>query len=140
MISGAAPGVWAIIFGAMKPAAYILTLLMLFLIVQPIVVECVAASSAEPAKAACKMKRSCPMKPACTEEDENNNECERSASCNPFASCSQCHFVNASKFLYAPAMGMVRDSRTIMAGEKLVAGFIADCWQPPEFVLLHTTN
>jgi hypothetical protein len=112
----------------MKPAAHILTLLMLFLMVQPLVVECVAAT--KPPEQQCKLKRCVPVKPTCPKED--NKECERSTSCNPFASCSQCHFVNASKFLYAPAMGMLVNKTVISHNEKVAAGFMNDCWHPPE--------
>jgi hypothetical protein len=123
----------ATIFEAVKPAAYILALLMLFLMAQPLVVECVAASAQKAEPVSCKRNQRCPMKPTCPRED--NKECERSTGCNPFASCSQCHFVNASKFLYAPASGIAIDDNIIQPGEKVVAGFINDCWHPPESCL-----
>jgi hypothetical protein len=131
LINGKKKSNIAVTFGKMKIAAYILTLLMLFLVVQPLVIECVAATKSPEQQ--CKIKRCVPAKPACPKED--NKECERSTACNPFASCSQCHFVNASKFLYAPGVGIAENSITSSHDEKVTAGFMNDCWHPPEWRL-----
>lgn len=118
--------------------AYILSLLMLFLMAQPMLVECQAMIKVEPepVKAMCGAK-AChktmeAKKPAGKSCSSKSKECDKTTTCNPFASCSQCQYVAASRYLYAGDQTLAGSKRSYPTNENIVTGFRNDCWQPPE--------
>ncbi|MES2371705.1 MAG: hypothetical protein V4557_03935 [Bacteroidota bacterium] len=121
----------------MKPVASILSLLMLFLMAQPMIMECQAMVKVEPPATVCGAN-SCPKamakkKLADKSCSSKSKECDRTNTCNPFASCSQCQYVAASRYLYAGDQILAGSKRSYTANENIVTGFRNDCWQPPEF-------
>lgn len=121
----------------MKPVASILSLLMLFLIAQPMIMECQAMVKVDPPATVCG-GNSCPKamakkKLADKSCSGKSKECDRTTSCNPFASCSQCQYVAASRYMYAGDQTLANSKRSCYTNENIVTGFRNDCWQPPEF-------
>jgi hypothetical protein len=126
------------LYTRMKPVASILSLLMLFLMAQPMLMECQAMIKAEqePVKAMCGA-RSChktteTKKTAEKSCSSKSKECDKTNTCNPFASCSQCQYVAASRYLYAGDQTLAGSKRSYPTNENSVTGFRNDCWQPPE--------
>jgi hypothetical protein len=121
------------IFEIMKPAAYILTLLMLFFMLQPVLIQCQASALAECAPPKTSWGgNSCGSKAALPKKE--TKDCERTAPCNPFASCSQCHYVAASKIVYAALIAQTDNRLHLHQGDNITSGFLNDCWHPPELV------
>jgi hypothetical protein len=121
------------IFEMMKPAAYILIVLMLFFMLQPVLIQCQVYALAEcaPPKTGCG-GNSCSSKAAVPKKE--TKDCERTAPCNPFASCSQCHYVAASRIIYAATAAQMTNRLNSHQGDNITSGFLNDCWHPPELV------
>ncbi len=119
----------------MKPVAYILSLLMLFLMAQPLLIECQAMVKVEPepVKEGCCAK-TCQKtkKPADKSCSSKSKECDRTNTCNPFASCSQSQYTVTSRYIYAGDQILAASKRSYPTNENIVSGFRNDCWQPPE--------
>jgi hypothetical protein len=128
----------------MKPVAYFFTAMLLFLNLQPILVNCqelvkpTGNLSSAPVKSTCqKTKSTCPMaqKKSCPKSKSTkteNKDCDRTASCNPFASCSQCHYLATNKSLYFNSVAILAKVRLFTPNEDIQSGFLADCWHPPK--------
>jgi hypothetical protein len=121
----------------MKPVASILSLLMLFLMAQPMIMECQAMVKVEPPATTCGAnschKAMAKKKAAEKSCSGKSKECDKTNACNPFASCSQCQYVAASRYLYAGDQTLADSKRSYPTNENSVTGFRNDCWQPPEF-------
>ena len=129
----------------MKPVAYFFTVMLLFLNLQPILVNCQGlvkpggTLSCPPVKSTCqKTANSCSMSkkktcPKSRSENPKNKDCDRTAGCNPFASCSQCHYIVTNRSLYLNSIILLTKVRLSSLNEDIQAGFLADCWHPPEF-------
>ncbi|MEO8172367.1 MAG: hypothetical protein ABI581_04765 [Sediminibacterium sp.] len=120
----------------MKPVASILSLLMLFLMAQPMLVECQAMVKVEPPVTVCGAK-SChkaaaQKKLADKRCCDKSKECDKTNACNPFASCSQCQYVAVSRYMYAGDQALAHSKRSYPTKENIVTGFTNVCWQPPE--------
>jgi hypothetical protein len=120
----------------MKPVASILSLLLLFLMAQPMIIECQAMIKVEPPATVCGAnschKDMAKKKPAGKQCSSKSKECDKTTTCNPFASCSQCQYVAASRYLYAGDQALAVSKRSYPTNENSVTGFRNDCWQPPE--------
>ena len=114
----------------MKQPAYILTILMLFFMVQPFVVNCQAQVKPVSKMTGCCGGESCHKK----EKDKKteSKDCDRTNACNPFAGCSGCQYVAGSKFLYSSINIQTRLKKITLASENISSGFSSDCFQPPE--------
>jgi len=121
---------------SMKPVASILSLLILFLMAQPLIMECQAMVKVEPPATVCGAnschKTMAKKKLADKSCSSKSKECDKTNSCNPFASCSQCQYVAASRYMYAGDPTLVNHKRSYITNESIVTGFRNDCWQPPE--------
>jgi hypothetical protein len=115
----------------MKPAAYILIVMMLFLNLQPLLVNCQMRVVTPEIRTTCNGSRCCSEKE--TEDTEKKSE-EHSEGCNPFAGCSQCQYLASYKIINLPKPAPVAKTRLFTASEDLQQGFITDCWHPPESV------
>lgn len=123
----------------MKRSAYILSLLMLSLMVQPLLVECQAKNA--------DVKISCGAN-SCKKEQKNslsninnckknsNKDCDRTNACNPFASCSQSHYTTVSKFSYNGVFLVLKNNPYLLSNESTTAGYNGNCWQPPELMAI----
>ena len=119
----------------MKPAAIFLTTLLLFLMAQPILVNCqVKHQESKPAAAGCCGGKSCSKKQK--EKKEESKDCDRTNACNPFAGCSGCQYVAASKYFYSPMSSENVSARMITGAENIQPGFSNDCWNPPRLILV----
>jgi hypothetical protein len=116
----------------MKQTAYILTLLMLFSIAQPFVVDCQAKQAHAKTKVTgCCKKNTCNKK----EKEEPAKDCDKTTSCNPFAGCSLCQYIAASKYTYSPYVLNANFYGRILNNDNVLAGFSNNCWRPPKFSL-----
>lgn len=122
---------------SMKPVASILSLLILFLMAQPMIMECQAMVKQEPPATTCGAgschKAAAKKKLADKRCADKSKECDKTNTCNPFASCSQCQYVAASRYLYAGDQVLASSKRSYTVNENIATGFRNDCWQPPEF-------
>jgi hypothetical protein len=119
----------------MKPAACLLTILVLFFMAQPILVNCqLQHKESIPA-----MKNCCGGK-ACHKNENNkkqeSKDCDRTNACNPFAGCSGCQYIAASKYFYSPISAENISATMIKGTENIQPGFSNDCWNPPKLILL----
>ncbi len=121
---------------SMKPVASILSLLILFLMAQPMIMECQAMVKVEPPATVCGAnschKAMAKKKLADKSCSSKSKECDKTNSCNPFASCSQCQYIVVSRYMYAGDPTLVNHKRSYATNENIVTGFRNDCWQPPE--------
>jgi hypothetical protein len=117
----------------MKQAAYILTLLMLFSMAQPLIVNCqVKLAHAKTEETGCCKKNACNKK----QKEEPAKDCDKTSSCNPFAGCSLCQYIAASKFTYSLHEINTNSYGRIINNDDVLAGFSNDCWRPPKFILV----
>jgi hypothetical protein len=115
----------------MKASAYIFTLLTLFFVAQPYIVRCqqdlIAANEAKQAECC---SRSCDKKQAT--ENPQTKDCDKTNSCNPFAGCSGCQYLPTTRFQYKSLAAAADKLRSPSFSENTAAGFITNCWNPPE--------
>jgi hypothetical protein len=118
----------------MKPTAYILSILMLFLVAQPLLVNCQLRAQLKAPKTCCakSMHKGCDKKD--TKKKSESKDCDRTTGCNPFAGCSQCQYITVSKFFYSSGFEQISAKRIPSLNEKTQSGYGTNCWQPPELV------
>jgi hypothetical protein len=107
---------------------------------QPLIVECQAESAEATIKATCG-GNSCQKKKTKTNSGKKscgskNKECDRTNGCNPFASCSQCQYIAISKFIYNSGLAALKKNLFPSENEQTASGFNANCWQPPELMIV----
>jgi hypothetical protein len=119
--------------GDMKPAASLFTALIIFLMAQPILINCQAAAKpCLPVKSACGDNTCGKAKTAEPEKKTDENGRRDNGACNPFASCSQCHFTAARMFdMELP--GFALNIQRIIKNDHLRSSYTSDFWQPPEW-------
>jgi hypothetical protein len=117
----------------MKPAACLLTFLMFFGIVQPVLLDCYGNDKQPDITSTCSASKSCSKKEGAGKPSEEDTD--RTAGCNPFASCSGCQYVFNHKVVYFRAISPAIKVKLFTAGEDIQSGFISDCWHPPEAML-----
>jgi hypothetical protein len=119
----------------MKLRAFLLVAMVLFFTVQPILLCCQLETKVVEEMACCSSEEEqCPIATTkgCKQED---NPCNSSSNtCNPFASCSQSIYIAGSKFNWPGTPLKDITQQPIRFNEKIAAGFMANCWQPPEMV------
>jgi hypothetical protein len=107
---------------------------MLFFTAQPLLVYCQRPGKEPVQRSSCCSPKTCHKKEKLPKPA--NGDCDRTNSCNPFASCSQCQYVAAYRFTYTISIDQITDSKKVIRKENIASGFLAECWQPPEFALL----
>ena len=119
----------------MKPAVYILSFTLLFLMVQPMLINCQTQVKATVAMSGCIKNKGC-HKAKKTENKacDKTKDCDKTNACNPFASCSQCQYTVVSKFFYAGSIVQILKNKLPSQNNNIESGFINDFWQPPEWV------
>ncbi len=106
---------------------------MLFLTVQPLIVNC-QLQIKEPAHTPrCCGDKSCDKKRA--EQRTGKKDCEGTSAGNPFAFCSQCQYTAVRLITYAGIIDKNSTTKTAIINENIESGFKADCWHPPKFCL-----
>lgn len=117
----------------MKATAYIFTTLMLFLMAQPVIINCQE-----------RMETCATVKPSCggnscsasqekKETDKDSRERIPQDGCNPFAACSGCHFIAIMKSFQVSAPEVCSVQKIIPRNENRCSDFTGDAWNPPEF-------
>lgn len=119
---------------SMKQAAYILTILMLFFMAQPFLVNCQAQVKPVSKITGCCGGNSCHKKSK--DEKAPVKDCDRTNACNPFAGCSQCQYIPTSKFTYPLRTVNSISEKIAISSENIQAGYSNDCWHPPKFILV----
>ncbi len=116
----------------MKQAAYILTILMLFFMAQPLLVNCQAQLQRVSKMTGCCGGKSCHKKEV---QDKKTpvKDCDRTNACNPFAGCSQCQYIPTSKFTYPLHPINAVSEKMAISSENIQTGYSNDCWHPPKF-------
>lgn len=117
----------------MKPAACLLSFLMFFGTVQPVLLDCYGMDKQADNTSTCSAGKSCSKN---EEPDKTSKEdAGRTTGCNPFASCSGCQYVVNPKLIYTRTISPVMKVKLFTAGENIQPGFLSDCWHPPEAML-----
>lgn len=114
----------------MKPAAFLLIILVLFSSVQPLVLDCYGKENQPGSASTCDAGKCCSNKDATNKT--SGNETARTEGCNPFASCSGCQYVVNQKVINFRINISSSKFKLFTGSEDIRSGFISDCWHPPE--------
>ena len=114
----------------MKPAAFLLIILVFFGNVQPLLLECYGKEKQPGNTATCQASKCCSKKEAAGKS--NRKETARTEGCNPFASCSGCHYVVNLKVINLRISISSVKVKLRTGSENIRSGFLTDCWHPPE--------
>ena len=120
----------------MKILSAILTTLILFLTMQPVLtnLNLVAVKEAKVVDNCCTHKQK--AQPTKEKQEKDNNCCNNGRCENPFLACANCYFINRdqSPFLFAPVFIQTEKSRLV--NDKALSSYTEDFWHPPEAVCL----
>jgi len=116
----------------MKPAAIILSFLMLFFTAQPLLIHCQQKIEMANAEKNCCGGQTCSKKENPSKQEKKN--CTDANACNPFASCSQCQYVHSANTLLSGRFVILEITKLGLGNADIHPGFLKDSWHPPEFV------
>lgn len=111
----------------MKYKAFFFYVLMLFLVLQPLLVTCQAVRENP---AGCCYAKNCNRKEK--SQTPVSKKCDDGIACNPFASCSQAQFITVTGMSFMETVPVGNKQAIRHQHENAIAGFIADCFHPPE--------
>lgn len=118
-------------FIGLKTVASILTSLLLFLTVQPLLLNCFSAEGGQQ-----RMEQGCCSTGRCHNKQpvnrSGNRDSEHANGCNPFAGCSGCQYVAAARVNYTTQLQSQSDVYPLPFSEDEHRGFGGQCFQPPE--------
>ena len=111
-----------IIFYKVKIAALILSFILVFFMVQPLM----ASIDGE--------NKQCCSEKCCKKKDTNKKNKEDNRNCNPLMSCSYCHISSLPKFsLSVPSSTFVKKIY-LSTNDTYISAYLSECWHPPNFV------
>ena len=117
----------------MKPAAFLLIILVLFGSVQPLMLDCYGKEDQATGTSACEAGKCCSKNKAAGKT--SGKEPTRTEGCNPFASCSGCQYVVNQKVINFKINISAIQVKLFTGSDDVRPGFISDCWHPPEHSL-----
>jgi hypothetical protein len=103
---------------------------MLFLFVQPVLLQCQELTKMPPKMSCCSSKK-CNMP---DKKNKDSKDCDRTGACNPFAGCSQAQYTNPSRYFHPENFLIGQPLKKPATLGVIQAGFIVDCWHPPELI------
>lgn len=115
----------------MKIVSAILTVLIFFLTVQPMLTNLINADSN---KIAVTDKCCSDNHNNQSSKDKNNNCCNDGHCDNPFLICSNCTFINFDKAVFSFAHFFSKNKRINPTDDNVLSSYMQDFWHPPESV------
>ena len=113
----------------MKFSAAIFISLITFLTVQPSFSKNPMGNF--PAKKSC--SAFCDMKKKCSKEDSKKTQDCSANGCNPFMPCPVGNFfIDEEPYQLSNDFSQL-SNKMIVANDKIVSTYVADCWHPPEY-------
>lgn len=119
----------------MKLIACIFTILTLLFMAQPYIVRCQQKLTGEVVEAKMLTDNS---KNKCTKSQEEKQtqekDCDTAVNCKLSTGCTSCHYLATGKVQYNSLEASSIKLPNPTSEQNTLAGFITDCWNPPEMM------